>query len=249
MEIERTMLFLKRLYVARRLGFSFPGTAKFVVPTSIRLFGHSTKLHAPRDDIALAEDIIDVWLDDDYGLREITRPINTVLDIGANVGVFSLWARKFFPHALIHAYEPNPAVFRFLKANFDQLTSTPIAHCEGVGDEDGRASMVFLGSSRIAQTNSQPDGDVTITGIVRAIERIGGRVDLMKLDCEGAEWSIFKNKDIFRNVEIIRMEYHLTNGRSLNDLYTAADAISFKVDRIDENQLFGIAWLSSKSAR
>lgn len=48
-----------------------------------------------------------IFLDDDYFIDRITRPVSTVLDIGANIGFFSIAARKSFPQATIHSYEPN----------------------------------------------------------------------------------------------------------------------------------------------
>jgi len=36
-----------------------------------------------------------------------------------------------------------------------------------------------------------------------------GDIDLLKLDCEGAEWDIFECKDAWRAVRALTMEYHL----------------------------------------
>jgi hypothetical protein len=73
---------------------------------------------------------------------------------------------------------------------------------------------------------------------------MGGALDLLKLDCEGAEWDIFKDVEALRQVRLIRMEYHLTDGRSLDDLTIHAKRLGFHIERLEPNQGFGIAWLS-----
>jgi hypothetical protein len=40
-----------------------------------------------------------------------------ILDIGANVGSFALWAELRWPGSKIRCYEPNPGTFAFLKRN------------------------------------------------------------------------------------------------------------------------------------
>ena len=56
------------------------------------------------------------YLFDEYFLRKICRDrISKIVDVGANVGFFSLTARSFFPLAKIHAYEPSKSNFRFLE--------------------------------------------------------------------------------------------------------------------------------------
>ena len=42
-----------------------------------------------------------------------------------------------------------------------------------------------------------------------AVERIGGDVGLLKLDCEGAEWGILENSKAIDSVAVLTMEYHL----------------------------------------
>jgi len=48
-------------------------------------------------------------------LRLADRPI--IFDVGANIGVFSLFAAGQWPGALIHAFEPVPSVFQVLVRN------------------------------------------------------------------------------------------------------------------------------------
>ena len=72
---------------------------------------------------------------------------------------------------------------------------------------------------------------------------MGGPVDLLKIDCEGAEWDFMTDPAQFAQVGAIRMDYHSIDGRTLADLHAMAKAIGFKVVHLLENHGFGIAWL------
>jgi len=234
----------RRALKARQLGLSFAGTSKFKLPRAARLDGEMRSLSFP-DDRPLALDIIDVWLDDDYGLETIEWPVTTILDVGANVGVFSLWALHNFPSAQIHAYEPNRAILPHLSANLAGLKNVKVWP-EGISDQDGRAHLKKHDSSRLAQTEIDQAGEVELTALGRAVERLGGTVDVLKLDCEGAEWSIFGAAEPLGMVREIRMEYHLTNGRNIEDLRIAAALIGFDIEYLRENCGFGMAFLSNQ---
>src|SRR5260221_13132894 len=52
-------------------------------------------------------------------LRILKNP--TILDVGANIGIYSIWAqRQYQPHA-IYSYEASPKTFSFLQDNVTRL--------------------------------------------------------------------------------------------------------------------------------
>src|ERR1019366_45957 len=57
--------------------------------------------------------------DDDCYLRHGIELAGTpnVIDIGANIGLFSLFVRGRCPGASVYAFEPSPVAYRALKAN------------------------------------------------------------------------------------------------------------------------------------
>jgi FkbM family methyltransferase len=241
--MNRYLLLIRRIRIARQLGFRFFGTSRTPLPHRLRLFGETLTLKYP-DDPTLISDVINILLDDEYGLREIRRPVRTVVDIGANIGLFSLWARHHFPDAMIHAYEPNDAIWGFTVGN---LTSARIVlFNEGVGSEESAATLISQHSSRLTPTKRDPQGNVKLTGIDTVIRRLGGtNIDLLKIDCEGAEWDIFLRRDAFRTVRHIRMEYHLNQNQNLACFEAVTSELGFKIMRLIPNCEFGIAWLDN----
>jgi FkbM family methyltransferase len=244
MIVHRVQLLIRRFLRARKFGISFTGTSGFVLPSRIDLCDRTVELsHSGKPETGL--DFINVALDDEYGLNSLPFEPRTILDVGANVGLFSLMARHYFRSAVIHAYEPNPRTFPFAAKNLARIDA--VGFQAGLGSRAGFAEMCDNVDSRQAQTHLIEKGSVRIDSLQQAIERLNGSVDLMKLDCEGAEWDLFSDLESFRKVRVIRMEYHLTEGRTLDDFRAAIQKLGFVIDRLEPNQGFGVAWMSRQN--
>jgi FkbM family methyltransferase len=236
---------IRRSWKARELGFSFTGTKRFKPPSQFLLSDEWRKLQFPADPSA-GLDVIDVWLDDDYGLADIRSPVHTVVDVGANIGLFSLWARRAFPNSTIHAYEPNPDILPICQANLSGVPAISV-YGEAISDRDGYGRLELVSdSSRLSKVSVVEFGTLRLCSLRTAVQRIGGSIDLLKLDCKGGEWSIFADPKVFEQVRDIRMEYHLTDGRQVEDVRKAAQDIGFEVLELHENNGFGLAYLKNR---
>jgi len=243
--MNRYLKFLLRFFRAQRLGIRFRGTSYTRFPRSFRFGGRVRDIRVP-DHPLMISDFIDIVLDDDYGLRGIRKAPRVIVDIGANVGHFCNYARDRFPDAQIQAYEPSPDNAALARANTEH-PGTRIFE-EGVAGEDGRADLCEHGLSNIVQTRASADGAIALVSFATVLARAGGHIDLLKVDCEGAEWDFMNRPDLFAHVDDIRMEYHLVDGRTLDDLTALAAGIRFRITHLRENQGFGIAWLAPQSA-
>lgn len=246
MHLKQFITVGRRVRSAAKLGLVFPGMRRFRLPACISLDGQKVQIHAPNES-GIRSDFVNLWLDDDYGLTTLKLHPRTILDIGANIGLFSIFARKVFRDAVIHAYEPNPRIVPYAVSNLTPLGIRVFD--EGIGLENGSATIVEKGDSVLSQAQRSATGTISITAFRSAIEKLGGTVDLLKLDCEGAEWEILRDGEAFRHVRIIRMEYHLVNGHTMNELLDLAATINFSIDRVVPNNGFGIMWLRSKRVR
>ena len=144
---------------------------------------------------------------DCYGLSTVEGKVDHVLDIGSNLGFFSLAARSHFPEAHIHAYEPNPKIQDHLRHNTRDLAIE--VYPEAVGAADGWIDMDTDQGSLFAKAVPSAQGKIKKTAFATALERVGGPVDLLKLDCEGAEWELFECKSLWKNIKRLTLEYHL----------------------------------------
>lgn len=231
---------IRRYLKARKLGFSFRGTSYSHPPSRVRLNGKPIGVSYPNDRGYLY-DIVNIWLDDEYGLSSLDQAPATIVDIGANIGLFSLLAWHTFPAARIFSYEPNHRIFSYTQSN---LKGTSVVAIEsGVSHEDGRCVMIDDSDSRLAVSASDPAGDCELRSLRRVVEEAGGKIDLLKVDCEGAEWSIFKDSEALRCAEKIRMEYHLIGDHSIEDLTSVVRSTGFSIRHLLPLGDYGIVWL------
>lgn len=147
--------------------------------------------------------------DDSYRLGELAADTRLIVDVGAGIGDFTVFAASRFVRALVLAYEPNPEAFAVLLRNIDRnRLSNVSARCIAVGTR--AAYTLGLGRwSAETQTRQVGKSASTVAG-ARLDELIGPRsVDLVKIDCEGAELDVLESLgDSLVRVKRIAVEYH-----------------------------------------
>jgi FkbM family methyltransferase len=207
----------------------------------LKVAGREIVLNFPTGEKDLLEyELGQIFFDDCYRLASINPKPATILDVGANVGLFSLVARHHFPRAVIHCYEPNPELHGCLRGHVEPLQVEVFE--EAVGSRMARADMGGSGQSLFKNVVVSADGTLPMTAFDTAVERIGGSVDLLKLDCEGAEWDIIENARSFDAVGALAMEYHLAvrPGATLRDIEALVESRGMKVN--SASQKLGEDW-------
>ena len=240
--IKRIATLLKRKRSAAHLGIRFQRSATFRLPSSIRLNGRMQSLKLP-DENGIKVAFIDLLLDDCYGcgvMKQRGEQVKTILDIGGNVGLFGIAARDAFPTAKIHSYEPNGLLEPYLSnqarvARFDYFM-------EAVGLERGMVSLAIHEDSVRTRSVQGGKGSIPQIAFREAIERLGGQVDLLKVDCEGDEWNLFKDRESWRNVKHLCIEYHLFNsGHTEQGVKETLKGLGFKITSFVPIANFGLA--------
>lgn len=150
--------------------------------------------------VILYHEFKEIFLEDCYlqGLEESLPDAPIVLDIGANAGFFSLYLASIRPRARIVCCEPIPVNFaqlsrnKAINPNLD-ITTLPVAVYGRSGsmtlqlqweDALSTAATVLPIEGRIPM-------DVPCISLKDLIDRHDlDRVDLLKMDCEGSEYSI-----------------------------------------------------------
>ncbi len=152
------------------------------------------------------------------GYRMFTLPTDfrpaQIVDVGANIGTFSTLCALLFPDACIHAYEPSPPAFSWLIKNAEGTSIVP--HQQAVAAENGRLAFDPGADSGLGRLSF--DGTLDVESV--CAEEIGrpGPIDLLKMDCEGGEWSILPSRSLLQRTGRICMEYHVDADHSLADL-------------------------------
>jgi FkbM family methyltransferase len=162
----------------------------------------------------------EVYVQNVYDQKSVTIPPNgVVLDVGAHIGTFSLYAAKVCKARKVYSFEPLPKNYEILKMNVknnhlsDIITPIPKAIDAQAGTRelflDARGDLFpsFYSSSK--RSNTVQVECVTLKQVLK--ENSIDHVDYLKMDCEGAEWEILKaiDEETISRIGIIGMEYHL----------------------------------------
>ena len=231
---------IRRIVRASSFGILFRGTNRFKVPNSIRCQGKKYELGCPAE-VGCQWVFRDIFLDDEYGLRNLDKLPKTIIDIGANVGFFSLYAGILFPHAIIHSYEPNSRLKDYLVSNLTSIGATVFE--EGIGLQSGQGQFDDADESILGKCAACEGGRITITSLSKAITRIGGTCDLLKLDCEGCEWALINDAESFSRIQQVRMEYHILDpNHSVDQLVSKFEHMGFRLIRLQDSRTYGHAW-------
>ena len=90
----------------------------------------------------------DIFETEVYARNGVQIPEQAVIfDVGANIGLFSLFAHSRAPGAQIYAFEPAPPVFDALRRNTEQAGANVRLFNAGLSDRAGRQSLTFYPNS------------------------------------------------------------------------------------------------------
>ncbi|MEM8558298.1 MAG: FkbM family methyltransferase [Bacteroidota bacterium] len=139
-------------------------------------------------------------------LRRLLRPGDTVLDIGANLGLVSHYAAGLVgPRGQVHAFEPQPRLVALMEASMraNRLGNLRIHHL-GLGEEAGDLDL-FIPSHNYGAASfvveAGATGERVRVPVVNAsayFERVGiGTVRLVKMDVEGFEPTVLRGAAAF----------------------------------------------------
>jgi FkbM family methyltransferase len=121
------------------------------------------------------------------------------LDIGANAGIYTLWAGSLrHPDIHIHAFEPDPELCTSLQSNLDlnELSSARL-HRLALGRSEGEATLISgdgnSGENTVETGSSDRGVTVVMTTLPSWLERHRiTRIDVLKIDVEGHETDVLE---------------------------------------------------------
>jgi FkbM family methyltransferase len=165
----------------------------------------------------------------------------TVVDIGANLGFFSLYVRSRYPACRVFSVEPLQQNYDWMVDNFEanpgcSLFPRRLALSDRRGtirissgiDEPFPTGASVLNTGKTGSGGTTYEVPALPLADFLADEGIG-RVDFLKCDCEGAEYAVFYScpATVFDCVQHIAMEVHQGEGER-----ESIDAmVSFLADR------------------
>ena len=192
----------------------------------------------------------EIFMEDFYSIDELLKHISNepvVLDIGGNAGYFSFLIASKRQRAKIFAYEPideNISVFKAnIKRNKGLEKRIHLEQKAVTGKEQSSVSLFFddadhntIIASVYPEFSEANKREIQIKAVSLAQiiqENRLGRVDLVKLDCEGSEFPILYDSpsEIWPSINCLAVEVHELDNDKRNFVYLSSfiEAKGFKV--------------------
>lgn len=138
----------------------------------------------------------------------------TVVDVGANVGFYSIFVSSRNPHGKIYAFEPHPQAIKRLKENLQINNVKNVEIFEkAIWSKDGKINFEDNKYTVLARVNEEQRTDLTVLCLTldRYIEQHKvSKIDILKIDAEFAEDEIIKGAEsrALAITKRIVLEYH-----------------------------------------
>ena len=164
----------------------------------------------------------EIWINHYYTPRSLRIPPgHSIVDIGADVGVFTVWAALNSPESPVVAVEPSARACHFLRQNISRNHLGNAAVLQAAcGGRRGMAVLYSRGpcdawNTLYSQDRSgclcRPNENVEVFTLEEVFQRASVHIcGLLKLDCEGAEYEILfgAGHQTLARIERIALEYH-----------------------------------------
>lgn len=196
----------------------------------------TTRIRATQSDLFVVQNVL---LKEVYAIpRAAWEPssVQTIVDLGANIGISAAYLSARFPDAQILCVEPVAENVEMLRVN--QQSNWRVRHC-AVGDHDGTVEIgvsrwwgsgsivEHMWRARQSRSNrfehefSMPSRQVESRRLSTLLqEEFLASVDVLKMDIEGAEALVFSSDtDWLRRVSVLMIEIHdkYVDGRAIRD--------------------------------
>jgi len=180
---------------------------------------------------ALASLVEEIIIKDQYDAKEFLHSDDSkvILDCGANIGIFSLWAHYLSSESQIYSFEPTKSTFEILEKNIkiNNLDGCILNYNMAVGNRIDRIQL-RSGKDSIGADNSLIDSGLQISDkiTIQNVQMVTldnfvqennlPRVDFIKIDTEGYEKQIIQgaSETIKRFSPVIACSaYHFKNDK------------------------------------
>jgi FkbM family methyltransferase len=212
------------------------------------LLNSEIEIYIPEHAITV---INDIWNEQCYTKKYTIKDGDIVIDIGANIGVFSIFAVS--QGAKVYAFEPNPESYDILKKNIEEnnLGEKIKIFKYAVSDSEGFVDLRIPCSDKIYSLGSATISDnlkkdlyvnqgitfktirtetVSLRTIIEKCIDIQKKIDFLKVDCEGAEYDIFNGLDMDTAKCILNVAMETHEGYSEKGLVKLMNERDFILD-------------------
>ena len=175
--------------------------------------------------------------------------VNSAIDIGANVGLFTEWVLdRFGSDTKVIGVEPNSSAIKAFKKLHERRENVILAEY-AMSDKSGEKIKMLVNpdNSLISSIEGTGNGyteeqEVETMSLSDLLNEYGlSEVDLLKVDIEGAEYQMFSvvSGDEIRKFKHLLIEFHNNRGRA-TELIRKIQSAGFAVDLRDDDTRYSV---------
>lgn len=190
-----------------------------IVKVTIEAHGITHTVQIPENELFRVNNI---FHDNEYSTMSVRRNQGPrkIFDVGANIGLYAVYAKYIDPQSVIHCFEPFEGALRLLEANVGNLGEIYL-HPYGLYNNAQKAMMNihrFNSGENSIKLNNQYYDDSTTVMLKDAgseFDKLGvDYLDILKIDTEGCEVEILESiGDRLSRIDYILVEYHSEKDR------------------------------------
>jgi len=180
-----------------------------------------------------------VWLIEEYKKENFEiKPNDVVIDVGAHIGLFTIYASQFCTNGKIYSFEPVTENYELLLENIKLNNLDYVTSFNQAVSNSNEPIKLFLnndesGHSMFSKSSESVKIDSTSLQNFFDENKID-HCDFIKLDCEGAEYEIIRNLPVeyFQKINKFVIEYHMadTHPELLIELKKTLSEQNFKIE-------------------
>lgn len=134
-----------------------------------------------------------------YDIKKLLkRSPEVIVDLGANTGLSASYFKMTFPDAVLYAVEPDPGNFELLQSHAKQFDNVICLH-HAIWSKNEMLTLYNPDTGGYSMNTiaiGNRSGEVEALTMDTLLARNGvNKVDILKMDIEGAELELFKNSD------------------------------------------------------
>jgi len=156
------------------------------------------------------QSIREVWIDECYRLPFDLVP-ERMVDLGANIGLTSLWFAHHYGCKNVIAVEPSPANARVVRLNLESNNVNARVVEAAVGARDGTAFFQDGADSNVGHLASDGGREVPVVSMDTLLGSVppDAQIDVVKMDIEGGEGPLLReNLAWLGRVKSLIAEFH-----------------------------------------
>ncbi|MBT8381213.1 MAG: FkbM family methyltransferase [Ignavibacteriaceae bacterium] len=150
---------------------------------------------------------------------------DTIIDIGANIGLFTLFVNQYCKDPVVYSFEPSPVVYDLLKTNSEAYGTNVKTFNFGVSDKTKSAKFTFYRNSSVFSSFNPDEGEdiEAIQAVVRNLikdqtssdsesleeyvrEITSGRVEKEYYDCQLLSVSDIIEQNNIESIDLLKVD-------------------------------------------